>query len=118
METFYLYDNNQQLLKEVLTEDETNLLPTFYDYLECELIDMPYFDKGIYIVCDDMGLLKQPQNINFVYDEHQTKHTFVGKMMFVSIDSDGATIGLDETQIAYMKEKVTIKTVPIEEVLH
>lgn len=118
MRTFYLYDNNEQILKEVLVDEDKETLPVFYDSLECELIDMPYFTNGIYIVCDDMGLMKQPKNINFIYDTSNIQHRYVGKMMFVSIDEDGETIGLNEAQIAYLKEHVAIKTVPIELALH
>lgn len=117
MKTFYLYDNNEQILREVLADDDIELLPLFYKFLECERVDMPYLANGISIVCDDMGLLRQPKNLNFIYDKDGKLHKYVGKMMFVSIDEDGETIGLSENQIAYMKE-ISIKSVPIEDILY
>ncbi|WP_193018660.1 DUF3846 domain-containing protein [Staphylococcus equorum] len=114
MRIFYVYDNKKKELKEMNAHESVNEMNVFYQIIGCDLVEMPYLNHGISIVCDEEGLLKKPSDINQIRDL-STGNTLdiTGKLIFISTNDEGETVGLNQEQIGYLKEEIEITTLQV-----
>lgn len=79
-------------------------LDSYYKIIGCNYIDMVDLDKGIDIIVDDEGLLKDfIPNMAHPYD---SKSTLVGTCIFAARDDEGATVSLNDKQIDIALSKI------------
>ena len=71
--------------------------------VDCDTIDAVYLKNNIDIFCDDEGLFKSGNLARRLIVEDEI-YEIVGNLLFLSHDEDGNTVGLDDSQMDYLKE--------------
>ena len=108
---------NEKLLRGVLVDVENEKFSTieipdnlyeFYKILKCDCIDIVVRrigGKRFNIICDDIGLFKNPQKISAINNLGQPQ--LVGNLFIVGGDTlDGDLIGLTDQEALHIVSKV------------
>lgn len=89
-------------------------LATYYELLDCRLIDMverrigPRRRSRTYtIICDDEGLLRSQPKISAIDDLGQPM--LVGNLLIVKTGPEGETIGLDDDDITFLQQHIHLQ---------
>ena len=77
-------------------------------YVGCGVVTVISFAHNIDAWCGDEGLLESGNFVNECnIKEPKANITLAGNILFLGSTPDGDTIGLDESQIAYLSENLT-----------
>lgn len=113
MNKYLIYDNKTLSMNVITQKENKGFLKFAYKNINCELIEFSSLTPSIDIVADEEGLLRNPIDINYIYDKETERVIFLtGKILFVGFDNGNIT-GLTDEQIDYIKQNVRIDTIPM-----
>lgn len=89
-----------------VAEVEQNKLQSYYDLLECDVIDCTVRRIGSReydIICDDEGLMKENPTVTAVTHGFLPKPALVGNLFICNHDEEGNWTGLTDEEVKEIK---------------
>ena len=84
-------------------------LDEYYRVLDCDIIDIPTRYIGgrkFDIICDDEALLKDDTKISAI--NRNGGAMLGGNLLFCHHDNEGNTVGLEDEEIEFLKDKIHV----------